>query len=147
MSHRRVLLLALLFFVTILPGRAAGAQEAFRVVTHTATPAASIARADLAKIYLRKSRSWPGGGAATPVDLKESLAARRAFSQQVLGRDVDAAKAYWQQLIFTGKGVPPLEKGSDAEVLAYVAATPGAVGYVSPGAALPGGVKALKVDP
>ena len=34
-------------------------------------------------------------------------------------------------------------KSSDEEVLSYVASTPGAIGYVSPGATLPSGVRTL----
>jgi len=36
-------------------------------------------------------------------------------------------------------------KGSDAEVLAYVAKTGGAVGYVTVGATLPPGLKAIAI--
>jgi ABC-type phosphate transport system substrate-binding protein len=41
--------------------------------------------------------------------------------------------------------VPPPEKASPTEVLAYVRANPGGIGYVPAGTALPDGVKALKV--
>jgi ABC-type phosphate transport system substrate-binding protein len=36
---------------------------------------------------------------------------------------------YWQQMIVSGRGVPPA-KTSDQDVLAYVKANPGAIGYV-----------------
>jgi hypothetical protein len=47
-------------------------------------------------------------------------------------------KAYWQQRIFSGRDVPPPEFATDQEVVAYVLAHEGAVGYVSPGAELRG---------
>jgi len=37
-------------------------------------------------------------------------------------------------MIFSGKGIPPPEKPYDADVVAFVRETPGAVGYVSSGA-------------
>jgi hypothetical protein len=40
---------------------------------------------------------------------------------------------------------PPTVKGSEGEVLMYVAKTAGGVGYVSSGTALPPGVKAVTV--
>jgi ABC-type phosphate transport system substrate-binding protein len=40
---------------------------------------------------------------------------------------------------------PPAVKGSDAEVVAFVLKTEGAVGYVSKAAALPPGVKAIAI--
>jgi hypothetical protein len=40
-------------------------------------------------------------------------------------------KAYWQQLIFSGRDVPPPELESDDAVVAYVLAHRGSIGYVS----------------
>ena len=49
-----------------------------------------------------------------------------------------AVKSYWQQLIFSGRAIPPPELDSDEEVVRYVAKYPGAVGYVSGGSELSG---------
>jgi hypothetical protein len=46
--------------------------------------------------------------------------------------------AYWQQQIFSGRGVPPLELSTETAVVEYVRAHPGAVGYVSAGADIRG---------
>lgn len=121
-------------------------SAAFRVVVHSANPSSSLARADLARLFLKKTSAWPDGRAAAPVDLGENAPARRAFSKTVLERDVSAVRAYWQQQIFSGRGVPPVEKGSDADVLAYVRANPGAVGYVSAGVELGASIKELRVE-
>jgi hypothetical protein len=59
---------------------------------------------------------------------------------------VAAVKAYWQQRIFSGRGVPPPALDSDQAVLEYVASHPGAVGYVS-GAAAVGSTKVMSVKP
>jgi len=51
-----------------------------------------------------------------------------------------------RQCRWTSRGFrPPAVKGSDAEVVAFVAKTEGAVGYVSKAAALPPEVKAVAV--
>jgi len=42
-------------------------------------------------------------------------------------------KSYWQQQIFSGRDVPPVEKSSDAQVVAFVKQNPGAIGYVAEG--------------
>ena len=39
-------------------------------------------------------------------------------------------KSYWNQQIFSGKGVPPPEADSPAAAVAYVLANPGAIAYV-----------------
>ena len=51
---------------------------------------------------------------------------------------------YWQKQMFSSSALrPPPVKGSDADVIAFVAKTAGAVGYVSAGASLPPDVKTL----
>ena len=80
-----------------------------------------------------------------PVDLSANSPVREAFSLAIHERDVNAVKSYWQRQIFSGRGVPPPEKASDSEVLAFVRANPGAVGYVSSGTAVGSGVKVLEV--
>ena len=47
-------------------------------------------------------------------------------------------------MIFSGKGIPPPEKASDAEIVTFVRDTPGAIGYVAPGADL-SGVKVVAI--
>jgi hypothetical protein len=58
---------------------------------------------------------------------------------------VSEVKSYWQQQIFSGRSVPPVEKASDAAVVKFVEATAGAVGYVAPDAPT-GGLRVLKVE-
>ena len=63
----------------------------------------------------------------------------------MLHKSVSAVKSYWQQQIFSGRGVPPTERSTDSEVLAYVRSNPNAIGYVSSAAALGGSVKVVTV--
>jgi len=118
---------------------------AFQVVVNAANTVASIANEDVAKIFLKRTDSWPSGGIVQPVDLREDSDVRREFSKQVLGKDVASVKGYWQERIFTGRGVPPIEKASEAEALAFIAANKDAIGYVSADAHLPAGVKAVRL--
>jgi ABC-type phosphate transport system substrate-binding protein len=78
------------------------------------------------------------------VDQGKASSVRAAFSKAVLGRPVSAVESYWQQQIFSGKDVPPAAKGSDDEVVTFVKANPGAIGYVSAGAST-AGVKVVDV--
>jgi ABC-type phosphate transport system substrate-binding protein len=74
----------------------------------------------------------------------DSSLTRANFSKSIHGKPVSSIKAYWQQRIFTGRGVPPVEKDNDREVLNYVKANPGAIGYVS-NAAKVSGVKVVNI--
>lgn len=127
-----------------LPSTTPLAAQDFKVIVNSANPISDIPAATLSKIFLKETAGFPGGGSATPVDLAKSSPVRAAFSKRVIGRPVSAVDTYWQQQIFSGKEIPPAAKASDDEVIAFVKATPGAVGYVSAGAST-AGVKVVDV--
>ena len=119
--------------------------QGFTVVANAANPAESISKSEASDLLLKKATKWPQGAAAQPVDQQKSAAVRDAVSKAIHGRPASAIASYWQQQIFAGKEVPPPEKGSDADVLAFVRANPGAIGYVSAGTDLGAGVKAVPI--
>ena len=135
-----LLALALAFF----PASRVQAQE-FQIVVNASVGIDAISKKDLSKVF-RKKASKIGGVKAAPVDLSKGSDVRKAFSKAVHGRSVNAIESYWQQQIFAGKNVPPVQKAGDADVLAYVRSTPGAVGYVSAGATLGAGVKVISIS-
>ena len=79
-----------------------------------------------------------------PVDQSADSAVRRRFSEEVLQRSVTAVRSYWQQVIFSGRDVPPPELAGDGTVLEFVRNHTGAVGYIS-GSASSAGAKVLSV--
>jgi ABC-type phosphate transport system substrate-binding protein len=122
------------------------AADEFVVVVHPSVAGTNVHRSDLAAVFMKKATRWGTGAPAVPVDQSGTSAVRSAFSQAVLGMPVTTAVQYWQKQMFeTSPLRPPAVKGSDAEVIAFVAKTEGAVGYVSRAAALPAGVKAVAV--
>ena len=148
-SRRRALLgLALLCSLPWLgfaqSSRAEDATPEFRIVVHPSHSAQAVERAFLADAFLKKVTRWGDGETIRPVDLRPAATARQRFTERVLKRSVGAVRSYWQQRIFSGRDVPPPELDSDETVLAFVAKSPGAVGYVS-GAAKLQGVRELAV--
>jgi ABC-type phosphate transport system substrate-binding protein len=139
----RVAILGVLLAVVSLP--LAGAESrGYKVIAHPSNPATSLPREQVARYFLKKLTSWPSGAAVMPVDLAKDSPARASFSEGVLEKSVAEVTAYWQQQIFSGRGVPPPEKRTDAEVVAFVESTPGAIGYVSEAAAV-GGAKVIRI--
>lgn len=112
------------------------AAPAYRVIVSPQLGVTTISKRDLSKIFLKKSTTWSGGQKAIPVDQAVSAASRDPFSRAVHGRTAKAVKQWWNQQIYSGAGVPPPELASDAKVVAYVLANPGATGYVGPSAAI-----------
>ena len=117
---------------------AAQTATSFRVVVNESNPVTTISADDLSELFLKRRTSWPGGVPAQPVDQPARAAVRESFSTVALDRPVRAMVAYWQQQIFSGRGVPPLELSTETAVVEYVRAHPGAVGYVSAGADIRG---------
>ena len=94
----------------------------------------SIDQASVAKIFLGKSKSFPDGAQAVPIDQNDGSASREAFNSTVLGKSASQLKSYWSRLIFTGKGTPPKQSGDDAAIKSLVASNPNMIGYIDAGA-------------
>lgn len=139
---RRALLVAVGSWLFAAPSRASA--PAFRVIVHPENPRSSVQRDFLVELFLKKITRWGDDEAARPVDQRADSPVRRAFSDSVLKRSVQAVKIYWQQRIFSGRGVPPPELDSDVLVVEYVLKHRGAVGYVSATCEL-GSAKVLSV--
>lgn len=142
---RALVLLVAVPLLLAWSGQAVVHGEGYKVVVNSANSAASVPKRILSAMFLKKVAEWSNGIRVAPVDQKEGSPARAAFSEDVHGKSVSAIKSYWGQMIFSGRGVPPPEKGAEAEVLAFVRANPGAVGYVSAAEGALDGVKVLKV--
>jgi ABC-type phosphate transport system substrate-binding protein len=123
---------------------APAAAQDFKVIVNSANSTTELPSATVGKIFLKETAKFPNGTAAAPVDQNKASATRAAFSKAVVGRPVAAVETHWQQQIFSGKEVPPPNKASDDDVIAFVKSNPGGIGYVSAGAAT-SGVKVIDV--
>jgi len=152
--HRRLtargLQLALCLLLTVsLPFNAAdGAPgvSGFVIVVNAANPTSSLPADEISRIFFKKTVRWSNGEHVVAIDLSETSPVRESFSQQIHGRPTSAVKAYWQKMIFSGREVPPVEKTSGEEALAFVRDNTGAIAYVAAGTPLGRGVKALTVQ-
>jgi len=122
----------------------AAAESEFKVIVNESNPTDSLDKDKISRLFLKKETKWEGGQQVLPVDQSEGSKVREAFTKEVHNKKVSAVNSYWQQMIFTGRAVPPPKKGSDEEVVEYVKSHPGAIGYVSSSASTEE-VKVLKV--
>jgi len=128
------------------PSSASGQSAAYHIVVNAANPTTALAVKEASDLFLGKAARWADGAAVKPVDQSTVSPVRATFTREVHGKKVDAIVNYWQQMIFSGRGVPPPAKANDQDVLAYVKAYPGGIGYVSPDAPL-AGVKVIVLKP
>jgi ABC-type phosphate transport system substrate-binding protein len=120
----------------------------FVVIVAAANPARSIKRQELARFFLKKTGRWSDGQGVIPVDQSAGSPVRSAFTRAVLAVEgmgqISAVQNFWLQQVYSGRSTPPTVKASDAEIVAFVASNPGAIGYVAAASAV-GGVKVLTV--
>ena len=120
---------------TILLGASADAADV-RVIANPSVKADSISARELKSLYLEEKSSI-NGTRVEPV-IEKRGPGHEAFLRDYLGQTDDELQKYYQTLVFTGRGSMPKMVGSDAEVVAYVAKTRGAIGYVGTGASVEG---------
>jgi TonB family protein len=126
MNYTKILLAAAGFAISISPG--AHAAD-IKVIANSSVRADTISAAELKLIYLEQKNSLDDGTRVEPVIQKDGRV-HQSFLQAYLGKSDDDLQNYYRTLVFTGKGSMPKELASDAEVVAYVIRTKGAIGYV-----------------
>jgi ABC-type phosphate transport system substrate-binding protein len=136
---RAALLVSALFVVGV-------AQAQVAVIVNPKNATATMTADQVSLIFLGKQTTFPSGAKAQPVDLPQRSSAREEFYTKVTGKTAAQVKAAWSRMVFTGKGQPPKEMGSTADMKKFVAANPDAIGYIET-AAVDGSVKVvLSVD-
>jgi hypothetical protein len=125
---RRLVLAALLAACAALPARAA--DPAVLVIGHHTLP--KVDAATVQRLYTGRAIEL-AGQAVTVVNAAPGSALRQRFLAIYLQQDDEQYRAYWTVRRHVGKGVPPRELSSSAEVIGFVQSTPGAVGYIDVG--------------
>jgi ABC-type phosphate transport system substrate-binding protein len=97
---------------------------------------------DFKDYYLGKKASWPDGSKVVVVVLKDGASHENLMKK--LGKSTSQFATGWKKLVFTGKGSMPEQVGSEDELVAFLAKTPGAIGYAD-AAKAKDGVKAVPV--
>ncbi len=115
--------------IVLVLGLSAWAQIV-KVIANPSVNADSISAGELRTVFLKEKRSL-GGSHVEPV-LARSGPVHEAFLRFYLGRTDDDLQTYYRSLVFTGRASMPKALESDAEIIAYVAKTRGAIGYISP---------------
>jgi ABC-type phosphate transport system substrate-binding protein len=92
----------------------------------------SLSKSDLESIMLGKKKKWDSGTKIKIAILKAGDT-HEAFTKEYTGKTASQFKSYWKKLVFTGEGIQPKSFKTEDELVAYVAKTKGAVGYISSG--------------
>jgi ABC-type phosphate transport system substrate-binding protein len=126
MRKARYLMLLLASLGSWSPARA---QDVV-LVANKGVQISEITDADLRAIFMGTKTRFADGSHAVPVTLKGGPA-HEVFLKNHLSEDPQEFRSQWRKVVFTGQGAMPKAFDSESALIEYVAATPGAVGYVS----------------
>ncbi len=99
------------------------------LVVHPANPLPAISRQDAAMIFLGKKTGWDSGGTIHVVVNEESMV-YDGFSREILKKTPLQYLLYRKKMLFNGSGIPPLTMADDDSVIAFIAGSPSAVGFI-----------------
>jgi ABC-type phosphate transport system substrate-binding protein len=142
--NRKALRISITFMGLLLGAMAAAGGEPYVVVVNPANHVSAIPRHVVSAMFMKRVPAWENGTPLVPVDHAGTSRLREVFCTAVHHKSLSAVRSYWQQQIFSGRDVPPLEKATDAEVIAFVKSNPGAISYVAAATPLEG-LKTIKV--
>ncbi len=129
MRARNAFHAALLGAAILLLGTVAKAQDVL-IVANAGLTVTQITETQLRDIFTGARTRFDNGARAVPVLLKGGPV-HEVFLRRHVGDTPDEFRVRWRKAVFTGQGSMPREFASEAELLHYIEATPGAIGYVS----------------
>ncbi|GAA0780084.1 MULTISPECIES: phosphate ABC transporter substrate-binding protein [Pseudomonadati] len=105
------------------------ASAAIAVIVHPSN-ADNIDKKAIENIYLGKTKSFPGGEQAVPVNMDASQSIKETFDTTVVGKSSSQLKSYWSKKVFTGKGTPPKEVPNAEDMIKLISSNPNMIGYI-----------------
>lgn len=110
--------------------------QGIAVICH---PSVDLSAAEVRDLYFGEIQ-FTGRIKLVPID---NLALQRVFLGTVLHVEPAKYSTLWAKRAFRDGLMPPAVKVSDAEVIAFVRSTPGAIGYVTAGNVVPRDVRVI----
>lgn len=113
------------------------------VIVHPSFPASSLSKSDFANLYLGRTKSFPDGSSATPLDLAGGPARNQMLSG-LLEKTEEQFAHIWSRLVFSGNSKSLQRVDGDKAMIDRVANDRTAIGYVD-ASAVDGSVKVLAI--
>jgi len=100
------------------------------VIAHKSVPVDTIKKSELLDFYTADIKKWINGDRVIVNDLKPKGEVKRIF-YKFLGKTPSRMKSIWLRNMLSGEGDPPEALKSEEDMLQKIAATPGAIGFLS----------------
>ena len=108
----------------------ARASDHYEVVTNPGVSEKTLSKSSLRAIFGMRLHTWPDGTAIRVFVMPDDAPLHATFSKEKLNVFPYQLRSAWDRLVFSGTGQAPDTVTSPEEMLAKVASTPGAIGYL-----------------
>lgn len=116
-----------MFFATHI----AWATEPYEVIANHSVTEKTLSKSSLRAIFGMRLQTWPDGTAIRVFVMPDDTPLHATFSKEKLNVFPYQLRLAWDRLVFSGTGQAPDTVSSPEEMLARVASTPGAIGYLT----------------
>ncbi|MFY9328677.1 MAG: hypothetical protein WAO76_11775 [Georgfuchsia sp.] len=120
----------ILLVICMLQLQASAAVADVVVIVNPKSGVEKLSRDEVVNIFLGRFRQMPSGISAQPADLPPGEPDKAIFYRLLVNKDIAEINSYWARLFFSGRTPPPRQAASDEDLLKWVAATPGGIGYI-----------------
>ena len=120
----------LLMFLLLCAGFPCITHAQVIVIANPSVTSDSVSKAELVNVFTGASSSLKGGVHVTPILLRQG-SAHVEFLAKYLDKNGASFLMGWRGLVMTGHATMPKIVESEADMVAIVGKTPGAIGYIS----------------
>lgn len=126
---RRIFLLLLLISGSFTIN-ALQAETSIEAIVHPGVNTQHLSRNSLRAIFGMRQKTWPDGLPIRVYVMPDDALLHNLFAKEKLNIFPYQLRSGWDRLIFSGTGQAPFLVNSEDEMLARVASTSGAIGYL-----------------
>lgn len=106
------------------------AENQYEIVANPGVSEKILTVNSLRSIFSMRLKTWPDGTKIRVFVLSDEDELHQIFSKEKLNVFPYQLRSTWDRLVFSGTGQAPTKVNSNEEMLAKIASTPGAIGYL-----------------
>lgn len=125
--------LGIVLSIMLLYSSASQAQNDIVVIAHHNVEAQDLSTSKLKSIFGMRTRTWSDGQAIKVFVLADSNPMHIGFSKIILNTYPYNLRRIWDRRVYSGTGLAPKTVNNEKEMLALIATTPNAIGYIYAG--------------
>lgn len=119
------------------------ASERIVVVANIAQNSVTLSKSQVRDLFM--SGTSPDSLSLSPLSIAPGDQSRTVFNTRIIGLPESRIQAYWAQMRFSGRLTPPKEVESAEQMLDYLRANEGSIGYLPESTQLPEGLKVVYI--